>query len=72
MLDKLKINRLILGGPKNGEFAHWVGDIVELPGEHMYYRKKLTLDGAEVYVYIYQGIDVKQALQMLQEGYLDI
>ena len=71
-MNKPEINRLIIGGPKNGEYAHWLGDIVELPGDHVYRRKKLTIDEAQIYIYIYDKLTDIEALELLRTGYLEI
>jgi hypothetical protein len=66
------VNRLIIGGPNNGELAHWLGDLVELPGEHIYRKKKLFLDEVWIYIYIYDKLTDEEALAMLKENYLGV
>ena len=74
-MNKEKIHRLIIGGPRNGDFAYWLGDVVELPDGSTYRRKKLTLDcevNGGMYVYIHHSLTDDQALKLIAENYLGI
>ena len=67
-----KINRLVIGGPENGNLIHWQGDVVELPGGVTYRKKKLMIDDVSAYIYIHDELTDEEALEMLKENYLGV
>lgn len=65
-------NKLVIGGPNNGEHAPWHGDIVELPDGTEYRKAKVNIDDESTEVYVLSTITNKEALKLLQEEYLGI
>lgn len=70
-MKPLPKDKLVIGGPYNGERIHWSGDLVEYP--HCVYRlKKIKLNNAVLEVYIDSSLSDDEALSYLKENYLGI
>ena len=64
-------NRLVIGGPYNGDKIHWRGDLVEYP-DCTYRLKKIKLNDSVLEVYIDSSLTDAQALTYIKENYLGV
>ena len=65
-------HKLAIGGPYNGQFVHWTGDLVEYPDGVNYRAVPIRVGEDYGTIYVLDTLTDKQALDLLMTEYLGI